>query len=732
MDNWTDAQALSYIASYADLRAAFGADPVAGRRHFHDTGAAEGRTIQFAAFSYIASYPDLIAAFGADGVAGARHYILTGAQEGRTVSFDAFTYIASYPDLITAFGADAAAGAKHYIQTGLKEGRAASFDALAYIASYSDLISAFGADSSSGARHYIAAGVKEGRAISFDALSYIASYPDLIGAFGPDAKAGSRHFIQSGSAEGRAVTFDSVAYLLTHPDLTAAGLNAGSALRHWIQYGNAEGRSASGAFGNEQTNHVFDSNSKITGAINSLGDKDWYKIDLAAGNSVTIDVTGAAGGLVSLRDASGQEVASGSQLSFSAAQSGTFYVTVSAASGSTGIYTLGSTPFNTYTGTFGNDTLTGTNGADILRGLDGSDTLNGGGGNDVLEGGSGSDDLNGGLGDDMLYGNNVGNTGNDTSYDTLRDDLGGNDQLYGQDGVDYLEIRRFNSSIPASTVLLDGGAGDDTIRFTRIGGIVDTVTVIGGSGNDDIALSAVLKSTIDAGDGNDKISINMTGGNQTITLGAGIDVLTLSSPSDAFAIGNPTRVTDFVIGTDKLSMEAYLANVLQGWDKVTNPFATGHLKLVQNGADTDLMLDRDGSAGSSYSFGKLLTFANTTATSFTANDIGYAPVSSSSASTTQSTFGFTTVQPDPTSPDAVVAPTPPYNDFAPDSITFKSNSAHVDLQLEDPLKIEKMSLQDLFERSDHLDPTNVGLTYFGDLTDQSWLAHSNFGFEALL
>ena len=770
MVNWTDTQALAYIASYADLSVAFGADANAGRRHYENSGAAEGRSIKFEPFSYIASYrdlmtafgadgaagarhyivtgskegrsisfdalvyiasyPDLIAAFGADSAAGARHYIVAGAKEGRSASFDAFSYIASYPDLMTAFGADSTAGARHYIVAGVKEGRVASFDAFSYIASYPDLIAAFGADSTAGARHYIVAGVKEGRAINFDALAYIASYPDLINAFGLDAKAGSRHFIQAGSAEGRAITFDSVAYLLSYPDLTAAGLSAGSALRHWIQYGNAEGRSAAGAFGNEQASHSFDSKSQITGAINVSGDKDWYKINLAAGDNVTIDMSGVSGGVISLRNASGLEIASGSQISFNAPQSGTFYLVVAANSNATGAYTLGSIPFYRSTGTFGDDTLTGTNGADILRGLDGSDMLDGRGGNDVLEGGSGYDRLNGGLGNDILYGNNVGNTGFD-EYDSLTDDQGGNDQLYGQDGGDYLSVSRY-SSIPASTVLLDGGAGDDNIDFYRSGGPIDTVTVIGGSGNDTINLSAVFKSTIDAGDGNDKVRIDMTGGNQTITLGTGADVLTLSSSSNVFAVGNPTRVTDFVTGTDKLSMDFYLANVLQGWDKVTNPFATGHLKLVQNGADTDLMLDRDGSAVNGYSFAKLLTFANTTATNFTANDLGYAPVASSSSNTAQSTFGFATSQKEPTSSDTMFNPTSPFDNLAPDTMTFKAVSAHVDLRFDVPMALEKQSAFDLFERIGYNEPVEVGIAPFGESNDQPWLAHSKLGFEAFI
>lgn len=67
---WTDAEALAYIASYADLRQALGADPEAGRRHYATAGNAEKRVISFDALKYIASYTDLIAAFGTDAAAG--------------------------------------------------------------------------------------------------------------------------------------------------------------------------------------------------------------------------------------------------------------------------------------------------------------------------------------------------------------------------------------------------------------------------------------------------------------------------------------------------------------------------------------------------------------------------------------------------------------------------------------------------------------------------------------
>lgn len=115
---------LEYIASYADLRAAFGTDAALGRAHFLELGLAEGRSASFSGLDYIASYTDLITALGADRDAGARHFITNGAKEGRLPdTFDAVRYLANYADLRMAFGADTDAAAAHFITFGHAEGR---------------------------------------------------------------------------------------------------------------------------------------------------------------------------------------------------------------------------------------------------------------------------------------------------------------------------------------------------------------------------------------------------------------------------------------------------------------------------------------------------------------------------------------------------------------------------------------------------------------------------------
>jgi hypothetical protein len=120
--------AAEYIASYPDLIAAYGPDPVAGVWHWHHFGQHEGRIVSFAGLDYIASYPDLIAAFGPDPTAGALHWVRFGHTESRaTDAFDGARYLANYADLQAAFGADEQAAAWHFIVHGSREGRTDDF-----------------------------------------------------------------------------------------------------------------------------------------------------------------------------------------------------------------------------------------------------------------------------------------------------------------------------------------------------------------------------------------------------------------------------------------------------------------------------------------------------------------------------------------------------------------------------------------------------------------------------
>jgi len=237
---------LSYIASYADLSAAFGVDAAAGLAHYITNGQAEGRTVTFNPLAYAASYLDLSSAFGTDQTSAAAHYILSGRAEGRSVTFDPLAYAASYSDLAAAFGTDQTSAAAHYITSGRAEGRSVTFDPLAYAASYADLSAAFGTDRTAAETHYLTNGRAEGRTVTFDPLAYVAANPDLAAVFGTDRTAAESHYITNGRAEKRTTVFDAAAYLAANADVAAAtGGDLSAAMRHYALMGRLEGRALS-------------------------------------------------------------------------------------------------------------------------------------------------------------------------------------------------------------------------------------------------------------------------------------------------------------------------------------------------------------------------------------------------------------------------------------------------------------------------------------------------------
>src|SRR5262249_12714928 len=142
---------------------------------------------------------------------------------------------------------------------------------------------------------------------------------------------------------------------------------------------------------------------------------------------------------------------------------------------------------------------------------------------------------------------------------------GGNDVIHGDDGNDSIT----------------GGSGIDTL-FGDAGN--DTFDSLGNNFGQD-------GTTADGGAGNDTFN-TFWFSNITITTGAGSDRIALSSG----AASHKVTITDFTVGFggDVLDIFSTLVLSLTGFTLGTNPFATGFLRLVQNGADTDVQLDRNG------------------------------------------------------------------------------------------------------------------------------------------
>ena len=248
------------------------------------------------------------------------------------------------------------------------------------------------------------------------------------------------------------------------------------------------------------------------------------------------------------------------------------------------------------TGTNGFDKLTGTDGADTIRGLEGDDWLRGRDGDDVLVGGRGSDLLVAGEGVDRLYGG--------IGADTLVSNLGGG--------------------------LLNGGGGDDEFLVNHYGENDDvSLTLTGGGGNDVVWLSLYsrlsdIKVKTDAGA--DLVQMMGSKGKLAIDLGGGADEIYIAS---RYGGGDgPAMVAGFDPGAggdnvDIASNGALLDGGLVNYAEGDNPFATGHLRLVQRAAGAALECD-GGGEGDFYHL--LLLFRGMTVGHFTADNFsGFDP-----------------------------------------------------------------------------------------------------------
>lgn len=318
-------------------------------------------------------------------------------------------------------------------------------------------------------------------------------------------------------------------------------------------------------------------------------------------------------------------------------------------------------------GGVGDDWVETDAGYDVLQGGAGNDHLSAGAGDDIVSGGAGDDWLDGGIGiDTVSYASatagvtvdlrrtdaqDTGGAGVDTisnfenvttgaftdtiygndGANIIRDGLGGDDRIYGFGGDDILGVARTYGQ-PEQTVLIDGGTGNDLIeyfsipvynRFTfpRFYRQTDTVTLIGGDGDDRINISGQKTGYVDAGAGDDIVAIGVGGLNPStleVTLGAGRDILSFLYV-DNF-VGELDRVNivhDFQAGAggDKVD----LTRILGGWYTGVNPFSIDQMKLVQDGDNVLLQVDMD-RGGNYFQWRTMLTLEHTKVDDFTSDN----------------------------------------------------------------------------------------------------------------
>jgi len=258
----------------------------------------------------------------------------------------------------------------------------------------------------------------------------------------------------------------------------------------------------------------------------------------------------------------------------------------------------------------GNDVIKGGQARDWLYGGSGTDTLEGRDGNDVLVGGTEHDTLIGGAGDDEIWGGNRGNDqgsldGTDTvdyssnaasapvhiDFDgtspapviTVQDGLDGTDTLHSIEriiGTTGEDTFSFKGTIPNGyNLLIDSGGGAhdkvDLQQSTDAAGLKLYITdksagegyiqsrsgtgglirvknfhtdIIGSEYADIISDNSSGDHTIDAGAGDDKITVS--GSDATINGGAGNDVIHLKSAAATiqFGVGGGHDVVEFDSG----------------------------------------------------------------------------------------------------------------------------------------------------------------------------------------
>lgn len=273
------------------------------------------------------------------------------------------------------------------------------------------------------------------------------------------------------------------------------------------------------------------------------------------------------------------------------------------------------------TGTEGNDERVLSGDSRIIGGLvggAGDDRISGLGGNDFIIAYGGDDDIDGGAGDDFIF----GGAGNDIVRGGIgADDIRGgegSDRLFGEAGDDRITVQ----SLTDGNTFVDGGSGNDTIVLAPDTGATTTrsYTLLGGEGQDQVDVASVRTSgnTVDLGAGNDRIIISGRTG-ATVTLGAGADTVDFAAlPQN----GEPlVTIADYAPGVDRVALR--FSSLLQGWNGVDSPFASGHLRLLERGKDTILQVDRDGGGNA---FENWAVFSNLSAFRFGASDFfGFQP-----------------------------------------------------------------------------------------------------------
>ncbi|PHM16873.1 MAG: hypothetical protein CJD30_09285 [Sulfuricurvum sp. PD_MW2] len=251
----------------------------------------------------------------------------------------------------------------------------------------------------------------------------------------------------------------------------------------------------------------------------------------------------------------------------------------------------------------GADTIDSLGGNDILHGLEGNDSLDGGAGNDVLYGDEGDDILAGGSGNDTLDGGSE----NDTYLYNLGD---GKDVILNVSGKDTLQ---FGAGISIDSLFVQYLTNGDMVIGLKedaktLSELSDTITIRGWN-NPSNHLESILLSdgsvvNLDTlqipteGDdlltfGDNRVSIDLLGGNDTVISGSGNDVIDGGYGDDILIAGVGNDILNGGVGSDTLQGglgdDLYLYSRGDGKDTIIDEYRYGYNGNSQSNAGNDTL-----------------------------------------------------------------------------------------------------------------------------------------------
>ncbi len=245
-----------------------------------------------------------------------------------------------------------------------------------------------------------------------------------------------------------------------------------------------------------------------------------------------------------------------------------------------------------------------------IVGSQADDVLTGTASDDVIEGGWGDDVINAGDGDDVII------------------ETSGNNILRGGAGNDFIQMSgQYSGGTVDRSILwtnvIEAGDGADVVQIDR--GYLQDYIVDLGAGNDLLTLRAIyygLTVTVTTGSGADRIVLDDFYGDQ---------LRSNDTP--------PPVVIDFTAGAggDILDLGGVIPILLATYPHAANPFASGHLVLVQDGADVVVRIDLDGTGPENDGWydRDIVRLSNVDAANLTAyNFAGFAPDGSALVITT--------------------------------------------------------------------------------------------------